>query len=686
MSKRIADLSNSVKVIEHFWITLKDGTRLAVRMWLPVDAEVEPVPAVLEYIPYRKRDGTRTRDEPMHGYFAAHGYAAIRVDQRGSGDSDGLMDDEYTQQELDDAVEVIDWISHQKWCNGQVGMMGKSWGGFNCLQVAALRPPALKAVLSVCSTDDRYADDIHYMGGCLLNDNHWWGDIMLAYQARPADPQTFGPDWRENWVKRLNAMPFWPSLWMQHQRRDDYWKHGSICEDWSAIEVPVFLIGGWVDAYTNAVPRMLEGLKVPRKAVIGPWAHLYPQDGSPAPAIGFLQEAVKWWDHWLKGKKTDTLDGPMLWSWLQDYTDPSPTRSAHPGRWVAEDVWPSQNISDHRLHLTADPKTAGHAMAGGLSAAAGDDLALTICSPQNTGIACGEWMAVGTASELPGDQRLDDAGSLIFDTAPLTEQVDVLGAVVLELEFSVDKPAAQLCARLSDVASDGKALRVSYQVFNLTHRDSHEHPSALVPGQRYKIRLKLNDCGHRFAPGHRLRLSLSTAYWPLIWPSPERVTLKVFTGQSALVLPRRQPRGTDGAEPFQPSETAPLTPVTQMTAGRAERYAHLDMFTGTTTYVTRGEGSVFGGGATRFDEIGTVNNHCLTRHLTINADDPLSARYKIEQSYEMSRSDWPIRIETVTEMSATQGTFLLTGTLTAFEGDKQIVRREWNEKIKRDLV
>ena len=176
-----------MRVVENLFIPLADGVRLAARVWLP---DISPAPAILEYIPYRKRDGTRSRDEPMHGYFAAAGYVAVRVDMRGSGESDGLLEDEYLAQELSDACEVIDWISKQPWCDGGVGMMGKSWGGFNALQVAALRPPALKAILTVCSTDDRYADDIHYMGGCLLNDNLWWGAIMLAYQARPPDPES----------------------------------------------------------------------------------------------------------------------------------------------------------------------------------------------------------------------------------------------------------------------------------------------------------------------------------------------------------------------------------------------------------------------------------------------------------------------------------------------------------------
>src|SRR4029453_11935054 len=150
--------------------------------------------------PYRKRDGTSPRDESTYPVFAAAGIAGVRVDIRGSGESDGVIDGEYTPLELANAVELIEWIAAQPWSNGSVGMMGISWGGFNCLQVAALRPKPLKAVLSVCSTDDRYADDIHYMGGCLLNDNHWWGAIMLGFQSRPADPLLFGAGWRDNWL------------------------------------------------------------------------------------------------------------------------------------------------------------------------------------------------------------------------------------------------------------------------------------------------------------------------------------------------------------------------------------------------------------------------------------------------------------------------------------------------------
>src|SRR5207249_3630245 len=192
-----------VRRIEHCWIPLPDGCRLAARLWLPEDADTSPVPAIVEYIPYRKRDFTRARDEPMHHYFAGHGYAAVRVDVRGAGESDGVLLDEYSEQEIGDGVGVIDWIASQPWCTGAVGMIGKSWGGFNALQIAARRPAALKAVVSVCASDDRWADDAHYMGGCLLNENLTWGSVLTTFAALPPDPALVGDGWRAQWLALL---------------------------------------------------------------------------------------------------------------------------------------------------------------------------------------------------------------------------------------------------------------------------------------------------------------------------------------------------------------------------------------------------------------------------------------------------------------------------------------------------
>nr|WP_158818748.1 CocE/NonD family hydrolase [Methylocapsa sp. S129] len=661
-----------VTIIEHFFIPLSDGARLAARLWLPKDAVQKPVPAILEYIPYRKRDGTRGRDEPMHGWFAAQGYGAIRVDMRGSGESDGHMADEYLAQELEDACEVIAWLSRQSWCSGRVGMMGKSWGGFNALQTAALRPPALKAIITVCSTDDRYADDIHYMGGALLNDNLWWGAIMLAYQARPADPALVGEEWRDQWLERLKSLPFFPALWLAHQRRDAYWRHGSVCEDFSAIACPVFAVGGWADAYTNAVPRLLEGLTAPRLGLIGPWAHIYPQDGKPGPAIGFLQEALRWWDHWLKDEDRGIMAEPMLRAFVEDWSKPG-DRDPAPGRFVGEAQWPSPRIERRALHLTGD----------GLRGLPGPVEEFAIRSPCWTGMAVGEWMGTGVAGEGPADQRHDDGFSLVFDSEPLNERMELLGAPEIVVTIASDKPAAQLCARLCDVAPDGSSRRVSYGVLNLTHRDSHAEPSALAPGVFYNVRLKLNDCGYAFAPGHVVRLALSSAYWPLVWPAPEAATLKL-RAPAKLVLPVRPPDPKDAAAGFAPPLRGSLAPVTKVAEGRMTRAAALDLLTGVATYVTHGEGGLFGEGAHRFDEIDTTVSHDLKRELTIGAEDPLTARYQITQNYELGREGWRILIETRTSMHATATDFVVQASVRAYENGTLAGGRDMEQTIPRD--
>jgi putative CocE/NonD family hydrolase len=666
----------TVRIQEHIWIPMSDGTRLGARLWLPESADQVPVPAVLEYIPYRKRDGTRGRDEPMHGYFAANGYAAIRVDMRGTGESDGHMADEYLKQEQDDALEVIAWIAVQAWCDGKVGMMGKSWGGFNGLQVAARRPPALKAIITAYSTDNRYTDDIHYMGGLLLNDNLWWGTIMLAYQSRPLDPEIVGDSWRESWIERLVKLPFFPALWLEHQRYDDYWKHGSICEDFSDIEVPVLAIGAWADSYTNAVPRLLENLTVPRKGIIGPWGHIYPQDGVPGPAIGFLQEAVRWWDQHLKGIDTGIMDEPTLRAYLSDSVAPEGTRNFTPGRWVAEANWPSTSIATKTLALGADHSLGGSAKAGSLS----------IRSPQSHGKAGGEWMGTGCVGEHPTDQRLDDGGALTFDTAPLTENLDVLGAPVLRVKLSSDQPVAQIAVRLSDVRPDGTVTRVSYQVLNLTHRDSHEHPEALVPGQSYDVAVKLNDCGYRFEAGHSIRLSIATAYWPMVWPAPTAATLTIDAANSALDLPVRPITTNEPSVAFQPPAHGPLTPTTQIDPGSVKRWTSQDHVTGETTYITEGVGGLFGEGINRFDDIGTELSHSLKRELTINDNDPLSAKYVLTQTYEMGRDGWRIMIESTTAMHSDATNFFISGRLTAKENGKLVNTREWDQTIPRDFL
>jgi putative CocE/NonD family hydrolase len=519
----VTAFSRKVHELETVWIPMPDGVRLAARVWLPEGAERDPVPAILEYIPYRRRDGTRLGDDPMHAYWAGHGYACVRLDIRGSGDSEGLLTDEYTAREQDDAVAAIAWLAAQSWCNGNVGMTGISWGGFNSLQVAARRPPALKAIIPVAFTDDRYADDMHYMGGALLNDNLNWGTQFFAIMGRAPDPHVVGDGWRETWHARLDAVTPYFETWLRHPFRDAYWKHGSVCEDYGAVTCAVMAIGGWADGYSNAVFRVLANLTCPRLGIVGPWGHTYPYDGVPGPAIGFLQEALRFWDHWLKGRETGIMDEPMLRAWVQHYVPPRSHHPERPGHWVAEPAWPGPGVGANVLHLNHD----------GLAARAGTKRALTVNSPQTTGLAGGEWCAYGLGGqtpELPHDQREDDGKSLVFDSSSLDAPLEILGAPVVELMVAADQPVATVAVRLSDVAPDGTSLRVSFGVLNLTHRRGHVRSRPLKPGKAERVRVQLNDCGHAFAPGHRVRLAVSTCYWPIVWPAPTAATLTITAG------------------------------------------------------------------------------------------------------------------------------------------------------------
>jgi putative CocE/NonD family hydrolase len=666
------EFPRNVREIENLFIPLRDGTRLAARIWLPEDAEQNPVPAILEYLPYRKRDGTPERDALTHPYFAGHGYAGVRVDMRGTGESDGVLLDEYLKQEQDDCLEVLQWLAAQPWCSGACGMIGISWGGFNGLQVAARRPPELKAVVSICSTDDRYADDIHAMGGCMLVDNVAWASAMFAYQSHPPDPALVGERWREMWLHRLENQPLLIDNWLRHQRRNDYWKHGSVCENYADITCAVYAVGGWADGYSNAVPRLLAGLTCPKKGLVGPWAHRYPHFAEPGPRIGFLQECLRWWDKWLKGIDTGIMEEPAYRVWMQDSVPPRTYYAERPGRWVAEPSWPSPSITLERFALNID----------GLSPAHGRAASLTHRSPLSNGALAGHWCAYGYAPDLPADQRADDGKSLVFDSAPLTGDVEILGAPIVTLELSVDRPQAQVCVRLNDVDANGASLRVTYGLLNLTHRDSHEFPAAIEPGRRYSVAVQLNDVAHAFPAGHRIRVAVSTSYWPIAWPSPELVTLTLHAGASWLQLPVRPRRAEDARlRPFPPAEAPPPLPMTETRAGNGKETVTHDLVTGETVFTTDDDD-----GRSVIDHIALATDHARKETFRITDDDPLSATVDIASTRRVSRDGWCTRTETRTVMRATTTEFVVDATLDAFEGDTRIFSRNWRVRHKRDFV
>ncbi len=682
-----------VRQLDYVWIPLRDGARLAARVWLPVDAEADPVPAILEAVPYRLSDGTAPRDARIHPYWAARGYACVRVDLRGSGESDGVLEDEYHPQEQDDLLEVIAWIAAQPWCSGGVGMTGISWGGFNSLQLAARRPPALRAIITLMSTDDRYADDVHYKGGCVLaTDLLHWSTCMLHGQCQPPLEVAGGARWRELWEQRLATNTPWIHTWLGHQRRDAYWKHGSVCEDYAAIEVPVYAIGGWTDGYTNSVLRLLEGLPGPRKGLIGPWPHAYPHVVTPGPAIGFLQEALRWWDHWLKGVDTGVMDEPMLRVWMQESVPPVPWMDEVPGRWAAEKTWPSPRLEPRKLVLDADGvlRAAKDGAAPDHEAAAAhgaDGRRLSILGAQLCGADAGAWCAESQPSDFAPDQRAAEGQSLCFTSAPLAEDLEILGHPRLTLRFASDQPLALVAARLDDVAPGGSSRLVTTQVFNLTHLTSHEHPQRLEPGREYEATIDLDAIAQSFPAGHRLRLALSPTYWPWAWPSPEPVTLTVVAGESALQLPVRPQRPEDAElRPFGP----PVVPegLGEKTAGGGAggraytRDLAADDVTWTFRYVDGGNVVLPNGWES--EEWNTVS-------YGLHEGDPLSAKVTVEAESVLRRgAQGRFHIVTRGEMTCDAGTFYVADEIAVYEGEdgdeREVFTRSWWHQEPRDFV
>lgn len=675
--RQVTDFPHDVVRVPNVWIPLADGTRLAARIWRPVDADAHPVPAVLEYLPYRKDDATEAADALRHPYFAGHGYAAVRVDIRGTGSSDGILRGEYLRQEQDDALEVLRWLAAQPWCTGDVGMIGYSWGGFNGLQVAARRPPELKAVITHASTDDRYRDDCHYMGGCLLgSDMLKWATSMLTYTLQPPDPRFVGDSWRDRWLDRLREAPTLAEDWVTHQRRDAFWKHGSVAEDYGAIGCPVLAVGGWADAYTNAVPRLLEHLSVPRLGIIGPWGHMMPYAGVPGPAIGFLQEAVRWWDRWLKGIDNRIMDEPTLRVWVQDPVPPATYYAERPGRWLAAEGWPPRGVGERTWHARSDGTLADD------DTVADDDTekegTLALRGAQVCGETAGVWCANGNPDEIADEQSPDDERSLTFTGEPLAADVTVLGRPVVRLALAVDRPRALVAARLCDVAPDGTSLLVSWGLLNLTHDESHEHPAELVPGAVRASVIDLRVCGHRFAEGHRMRLALSPTYWPHAWPSPEPVELTVLTGRaSSLTLPVLSDPLPGLPAPFGPAEVAAMPMLgPDASDDRTRRIVAHPGGSHEIIDTERHERTVMATGARYAERARDV--------YSIREGDPVSARVACEREVSSTADGVPWSVRVTAEMHCTAGEFIIAEEYAASTGGVEVFRHRRSAAVARD--
>jgi uncharacterized protein len=502
------------------WIPMQDGIRLSATLYMPEGAKPqERFPAILEYLPYRKDDATAARDYPLHSYFAHRGFVSVRVDIRGTGTSEGHTPErEYSEQEQSDGVEVISWLAHQPWSNGNVGMMGISWGGFNAMQMAMRNPPGLKAIIAVDATDELFHDDVHYVDG-IMHVDEFELDMDMAEGITGApdyslDEKVLGP--------RFETPP-WSLLYLKHQHDGPFWR--APVRPQNEIRVPCFLIGGLLDGYRDSIPEMLQHVKAPIRAIIGPWNHTFPNAAVPGPQIEWRDQAVRWWDHWLKGRDTGVLDDPKLIVYMQHWHPPDPNLENVPGVWRKEDAWPPQGMTESTLFLQPN-----HMLA---TTSAPDNHQLKYI-PSN-GVEAGFWWG-----ELLVDQRPVDAFSLTYDSAPLKEDVAILGHPRAVLRASAPVPLAHWFARLSDVAPDRSVTQITGAGMNGAQRDSVTDPKDLLPNQLYSFKIEMHLASWVFPKGHRIRLSVSNGLWPMMWPTPNPMTTTLALGGSEgskLILP-----------------------------------------------------------------------------------------------------------------------------------------------------
>ncbi len=522
--------------MEQAWIPMNDGVRLAATLYMPDGAKPnEKFPALLEYLPYRKDDGTAAEDYPHHSYFARRGYVSVRVDIRGFGASEGTPPErEYSEQEQEDGEHVIAWLSHQPWSNGNVGMFGISWGGFTALQMAMRHPPALKAILATDATAELFHDDVHYVDGIAHIDEFELNmDMAEGWTGAPdytLDEKVLGP--------RFDTAP-WSLLYLKHQRDGPFWRDR--VQPLDEITIPAFLIGGLLDGYRDNVSAMLSQSKGPVKAIVGPWNHTFPNDAVPGPRIEWRNEAVRWFDHWLKGRDTGVEHDPRLVVYMQHWHPPDPSLENVPGEWRREDEWPPKS-EGRQLYFQPD-----HTLASSSPPITRHELKYV----PSIGVEAGFWWG-----ELLNDVRPVDAFSLVYDSAPLKEDVAILGQPYATLHVSATAPLADWIVRLSDVAPDGTVTQITGAGINGAQRDSMSEPEDLTPGETYRLSILMHLTSWVFPKGHRIRVAISNALWPMMLPTPYKMTTMLDLGGpdgSSLSLPV-VPLIGKAAPPFSPPE------------------------------------------------------------------------------------------------------------------------------------
>ncbi len=674
---------------EHVRIEMADGVNLAATLYYPApwpapspasrpDARPAgngPWPALLEALPYRKDDITASY-RPEYRRLAEAGYVMCRVDVRGTGSSQGIATDEYPAIERTDLMTVIDWLATREWSSGAVGMYGTSYSGFNSIQLAMERPSALKAIIPIFATDDRFGDDVHYFGGARKQlDLVDYPTYMVAMNALPPVPSIYGDGWREEWERRVAGTEPWVINWFEHQRVDDYWKSGSLRFDYDAIQVPTMIIAGWADGYRNNTFRTFEALTCPKRLIIGPWSHASTDTCLPGPNHDLLPEHLKWWDHWLKGSDNGVDREPPILVYAQRSTRPAPDRAEVRGAWRHEPAWPADRLTPTTWSLAKSDTDAPDSH--------GDDLAVRGDVGWSAWISCAGAMPWGQSS----DQRPDEVHSLTFTWDELENDLEIMGHARLSLRVASTAPVAYLSAKLCDVFPDGTSSLVTRGMLNLATRDSRTDPSPMEPGTSYDIELELEAMSWTFEAGHRVRLDLAGADWPNAWPPPEPATLSIDRSTATLELPVLH-----GPSPTPDAPVVPPPDVEHANASPKERpkdddekgWVKWSVEHHQLAHETRATAGSFGDYEARGDT--PSFRELYGGVVAVSTDDPGRAWSNSQARFDMRFPEATCSAHVTMRVDSDRTDYRVVIDLTVSEDDRELWTRQWDRTIPRDLA
>ena len=657
-------------IVKDWFIPMRDGIKLYAKAWHPEGEE--PFPAVINYDPYRSSDfRTMARGNYFH-FLARHGYVVLHVGVRGTDGSEGTVIDEYPLQEQEDGYDAVEWVAAQPWCNGNVGMMGTSYAAFTAIQVAMHRPPHLKAIIPLYGTDDRYTDDVHYLGGALkaLDDFAGWATMMVSMNALPP-PHYIGENYDEIWDEHLAGNLPYQFNWFEHQKDGPYWRPASLRPNFQHIECPVYIIGAWLDYYRNCALRMFENLTVPKKLLMGPWGHVFPDWGYPGPSINFMPQAVRWFDHWLKGIDTGILDEPSFTVYMRESSGRESDSKTSSGYWRDISTWPFENACEETYYLSSQRKLNKEIAGSGYD---------TYAYHVTVGMGYPTWNE-SFASGGDDARNLDDAKSLHYITDPLPEKLEIIGRPKLKLTFSATAPIVNVIAKLFDIAPDGSSDLVTWGVLNVTHRKSHTKPKPLAIDEKVNLDIELDATSWIFKSDHRLKLTLAGSDFPNVWPSPYPAENTVWWGKeydSCIILP------------IVPESLSEDTPVFGEIVMPMDRYImkydpvqsrliqNLEEEKTTLEFSGREEGEI--------KEDGVKFVYGTDSAFTVSDKNPSHAVLQTTHDMQVITEESKNRALTNAKLESSEDTFDINYTLTITENDKEKYIQKWSRSFPRELV